>query len=140
MKRDNSNYSNKPSNVDNSIPVNRRRTSASAQSQPPVTAGIPKRSSVSGSSPGIVPRPAVPKLSGAAKNKSTNSSSEKLKFSEMAKEKGWADVELIEGIERDIVEGRVNVNWDSIAGLSEAKHLLQEAVVLPLVFYIYYHV
>ena len=35
-------------------------------------------------------------------------------------------------IENDIVEGKVSVSWDSIAGLSEAKHLLQEAVVLPL--------
>jgi hypothetical protein len=50
----------------------------------------------------------------------------------LAKEEGWADVELIEGVERDIVEGKVNVKWESIAGLSEAKHLLQEAVVLPL--------
>ncbi|KAJ1426229.1 P-loop containing nucleoside triphosphate hydrolase protein, partial [Ochromonadaceae sp. CCMP2298] len=42
------------------------------------------------------------------------------------------DLELIEGVERDIVEGKVNVSWESIAGLNEAKHLLQEAVVLPL--------
>lgn len=57
---------------------------------------------------------------------------EKQKFSEKAREEGWADVELIEGVERDIVEGKVNVRWESIAGLDEAKHLLQEAVVLPL--------
>jgi katanin p60 ATPase-containing subunit A1 len=57
---------------------------------------------------------------------------EKLKFSELARQEGWADLELIEGVERDIVEGKVHVTWDSIAGLEEAKHLLQEAVVLPL--------
>jgi SpoVK/Ycf46/Vps4 family AAA+-type ATPase len=57
---------------------------------------------------------------------------EKLKFSDLAKQEGWADLELIEGIERDIVEGKVNVNWESIAGLNVAKELLQEAVVLPL--------
>lgn len=55
-----------------------------------------------------------------------------MKFSDKAREEGWADLELIEGIERDIVEGKVNVRWESIAGLNEAKHLLQEAVVLPL--------
>lgn len=57
-----------------------------------------------------------------------------LKFSEVAREQGTnaGDLELIETIERDIVEGRVYVTWDSIAGLTEAKHLLQEAVVLPL--------
>ena len=42
------------------------------------------------------------------------------------------DLDLIDSIEHDIVEGKVNVSWESIAGLSEAKHLLQEAVVLPL--------
>jgi katanin p60 ATPase-containing subunit A1 len=57
---------------------------------------------------------------------------ERQKFSELAKEEGWADLELIEGIERDIVEGKINVSWENIAGLNEAKHLLQEAVVLPL--------
>jgi len=55
-----------------------------------------------------------------------------VKYSEVAKEGGWADQELIEGIERDIVEGKQKVSWESIAGLSGAKHLLQEAVVWPL--------
>ena len=41
-------------------------------------------------------------------------------------------MELIDGIERDILESKVSVSWNAIAGLSEAKHLLQEAVVLPL--------
>ena len=76
---------------------------------------------------------------------------EKMKFVDMARENGLPDLELIDGIERDIVEAKVSlpsqppanylrsnpsaqvfVTWDSIAGLSEAKHLLQEAVVLPL--------
>lgn len=54
------------------------------------------------------------------------------KYSDLAKEAGWADQELIEGIERDIVEGKQKVTWESIAGLTNAKHLLQEAVVWPL--------
>jgi len=41
-------------------------------------------------------------------------------------------VELIEGIESNILDTKVNVSWESIAGLDEAKALLQEAVVLPL--------
>lgn len=57
---------------------------------------------------------------------------DKPKFSDMAREEGWVDLHLIESIERDILESKVNVSWDSIAGLGEAKHLLQEAVVLPL--------
>ena len=54
------------------------------------------------------------------------------KYSDLAREKGWVDLDLIDTIENDIVEGKVSVTWDSIAGLSDAKHLLQEAVVLPL--------
>ena len=50
----------------------------------------------------------------------------------MAKEKGLVDQDLIDAIENDIVEGKMSVTWDTIAGLQEAKELLQEAVVLPL--------
>ena len=53
-------------------------------------------------------------------------------YSHKAKEEGWADVELIEGVERDIVETGVSVSWDDIADLNTPKQLLQEAVVLPL--------
>jgi katanin p60 ATPase-containing subunit A1 len=57
---------------------------------------------------------------------------EKLKYGDYARLIGLPDVELIDTVERDILESRVNVAWDCIAGLSEAKQLLQEAVVLPL--------
>jgi len=56
----------------------------------------------------------------------------KQKYSELAKDQGWADQELIETIERDIVDHGVSITWETIAGLKEAKQLLQEAVVLPL--------
>uniref|UniRef100_A0A7S2SSB0 Katanin p60 ATPase-containing subunit A1 n=1 Tax=Rhizochromulina marina TaxID=1034831 RepID=A0A7S2SSB0_9STRA len=56
----------------------------------------------------------------------------KMKYSDLAREQGWADVELIETLERDIVDHGVAVGWDQIADLAEAKALLQEAVVLPL--------
>eukprot|EP01113_Clastostelium_recurvatum_P033219 TRINITY_DN4367_c0_g1_i1.p1 TRINITY_DN4367_c0_g1~~TRINITY_DN4367_c0_g1_i1.p1 ORF type:complete len:581 (-),score=155.74 TRINITY_DN4367_c0_g1_i1:12-1730(-) len=42
------------------------------------------------------------------------------------------DKELIEMVERDVLERAPDVHWDDIAGLSEAKRLLEEAVVLPL--------
>ena len=35
-------------------------------------------------------------------------------------------------IERDIIDNQPGVRWDDIAGLKEAKRLLEEAVVLPL--------
>ncbi|KAI0217667.1 Katanin p60 ATPase-containing subunit A-like 1 [Lamellibrachia satsuma] len=43
------------------------------------------------------------------------------------------DKDLVENLERDIVQRNPNVHWGDIADLAEAKRLLQEAVVLPLV-------
>ena len=34
--------------------------------------------------------------------------------------------------ERDIIQKDPNIHWDDIADLSEAKRLLEEAVVLPM--------
>jgi len=35
-------------------------------------------------------------------------------------------------LERDVLETSPGVRWDDVAGLNEAKRLLEEAVVLPL--------
>ncbi|KAM7471719.1 hypothetical protein LguiA_009902 [Lonicera macranthoides] len=42
------------------------------------------------------------------------------------------DQDLAAMLERDVLEGTPGVRWDDVAGLSEAKRLLEEAVVLPL--------
>ena len=42
------------------------------------------------------------------------------------------DGDLIEMLERDIVQKDPNTHWDDIADLHEAKRLLEEAVVLPM--------
>jgi len=42
------------------------------------------------------------------------------------------DAELVGLIERDILDRSPSVHWDDIAGLEEAKRVLEEAVVLPL--------
>ena len=42
------------------------------------------------------------------------------------------DGDLVEMLERDIVQKDPNTKWDDIADLHEAKRLLEEAVVLPM--------
>ncbi|XP_008809290.1 katanin p60 ATPase-containing subunit A1 [Phoenix dactylifera] len=42
------------------------------------------------------------------------------------------DTDLAAMLERDVLETSPGVRWDDVAGLSEAKRLLEEAVVLPL--------
>ncbi|KAG8038786.1 hypothetical protein G9C98_000341 [Cotesia typhae] len=42
------------------------------------------------------------------------------------------DRDLVDLLERDIVQKNPNIRWDDIADLHEAKRLLEEAVVLPM--------
>jgi len=45
---------------------------------------------------------------------------------------GGYDKDLVDMLERDIIQKDPNIHWDDIADLSEAKRLLEEAVVLPM--------
>lgn len=42
------------------------------------------------------------------------------------------DRDLVEMLERDIVQKNPGIRWEDIADLAEAKKLLEEAVVLPM--------
>lgn len=42
------------------------------------------------------------------------------------------DIDLVDMLERDILQKNPNIHWDDIADLCEAKRLLEEAVVLPM--------
>lgn len=42
------------------------------------------------------------------------------------------DMDLAAMLERDVLDSTPGVTWDDVAGLAEAKRLLEEAVVLPL--------
>lgn len=42
------------------------------------------------------------------------------------------DADLAAMLERDVLDSTPGVRWEDVAGLTEAKRLLEEAVVLPL--------
>ena len=46
--------------------------------------------------------------------------------------RGGPDAALAENLRRDILDASPSLRWDDIAGLNDAKRLLEEAVVLPL--------
>jgi len=40
---------------------------------------------------------------------------------------------LVDTLEKDILQRHPNIQWNDVAGLTEAKSILQEAVVLPII-------
>ncbi|KAL1242520.1 Katanin p60 ATPase-containing subunit [Trichinella spiralis] len=79
-------------------------------------------------------RPPIKKNTSAAGQKSANrpqSSEDQPVEVEKKFDSSNCDKELVEILERDIVLRNPNIHWSDIAGLTEAKNLLHEAVVLP---------
>ncbi|KAF6166983.1 hypothetical protein GIB67_030676 [Kingdonia uniflora] len=74
---------------------------------------------------------------GTASNKSTSSKTDSVNGdAEEGKTKRGQyegpDQDLADMLERDVLETSPGIRWDDVAGLTEAKRLLEEAVVLPL--------
>lgn len=63
----------------------------------------------------------------AEKDSDTHSDDEHRKF-----EVHGPDGDLVDMLDRDILQKNLNVHWSDIADLEEAKRLLEEAVVLPM--------
>ncbi|OQR95453.1 katanin p60 ATPase-containing subunit [Thraustotheca clavata] len=133
-----------PNWVDNNVKRNNRLNAAAGQQQnaAPVRGNPPARlanRAVADKENNRKPRaaPGVKKNTPAASNADKPPSTtpkkpgEKPKYSELAREQGWVDIELIEGIERDIVDNGPKITFEDIAGLEHTKQLLQEAVMLP---------
>ena len=78
-------------------------------------------------------KPQLPRTNCNRLTSKTNQKKKKTRF-----ECAPADKELADLIERDILDKQPTVNWDDIAGLAEAKRLLKEAVVLPLLLPSYF--
>ena len=106
-------------------------------------AGGPAGSSGKGpAEKGRKPRGGMPNYAAVDGKKDDKSSNDKDKVEENDNEDGeeeerrfdctGIDRDLIEMLERDIVQKDPNIHWDDIADLNEAKRLLEEAVVLPM--------
>ncbi|GBO99620.1 Katanin p60 ATPase-containing subunit A1 [Eumeta japonica] len=65
-------------------------------------------------------------------NNNGDTDDEKHREEERRFEAAGADSDLVNMLERDIVQKNPNIRWDDIADLTEAKRLLEEAVVLPM--------
>ncbi|XP_014212433.1 katanin p60 ATPase-containing subunit A-like 1 isoform X2 [Copidosoma floridanum] len=60
-----------------------------------------------------------------------NSEKTDVEIEERKFEPAGCDRDLVETLERDIVQKNIDIHWDDIADLHDAKRLLEEVVVLP---------
>ncbi|KAJ0985621.1 hypothetical protein J5N97_003977 [Dioscorea zingiberensis] len=109
-------------------------TWARGASRAGIGTGTPSRTAKSGAARGG--RASSSSGLGAKKGKSSGKADSQSSDAEEGKSKKGQyegpDADLAAMLERDVLETSPGVRWDDVAGLSEAKRLLEEAVVLPL--------
>ncbi|TVU35503.1 hypothetical protein EJB05_17396 [Eragrostis curvula] len=116
----------------------RKSSQDGAWARGPSKTGTPSRSAKPNGSKGSSgPRSSTASSTGARKGKSVSSKADSASSDaeEGKSKKGQyegPDMDLAAMLERDVLDSTPGVRWDDVAGLSEAKRLLEEAVVLPL--------
>ncbi|XP_047044688.1 katanin p60 ATPase-containing subunit A1-like [Lolium rigidum] len=96
-----------------------------------------RRAKPNGSKSSSVVRSSTASRAGGRKRKSSSSKGDSASSdAEEGKSKksryDGPDGDLVASLETDVLDSTPGVRWDDVVGLSEAKRLLQEAVVLPL--------
>ena len=77
-------------------------------------------------------KPGVPRLSKKSQEEEEEQGKEGQEGEKPPFDASHWDAGLVDLLEHDILEKNCSVHWDDIAGLRQAKSLLEEAVVLPL--------
>lgn len=128
-------------------PIEPRSKRTSAVAKKPVKGQGPVRPSVPGKKPDTSKQKnAVNVRTGTGNKKATTNGTANSNPGEDAKEENkeeheeekkfeagnHMEVDLVDMLERDILQKNPNIRWDDIADLHEAKRLLEEAVVLPM--------
>lgn len=106
----------------------RNATRASSRNNSAAAAGVDYTQNIGmgSSSPSTAPNGAEPSESSSSGDEDNANGAKKF-------EPGVGDGPLAAMLEREIIDRSPAVQWDDIASLEEAKHLLKEAVVLPLI-------
>ena len=109
------------------LPPQAKRTNSNNTSS---TSSSNKNNKGSGSSGGGARLPVSSDNENNQDNDSEEIEPERPKYSDL--HRNTPDFELIDRLEREILDLAPNIRWSDIAGLDDAKGVLQEAVVLPI--------